>query len=913
MFSIYIDGKKFSIEYQQNLLEVFLSLGFNIPYFCWHPCLGSIGSCRQCAIKLYRNKEDNIGTVVMSCMISVYPEMKVSILDPEVTKFRKSIIEFMMLNHPHDCLICSEGGKCHLQDMTILNKHYKRRYHFKKRTFSNQFLGFFIKQEMNRCITCYRCVRYYKDYAGGKDFGVYGVSNNIFFGRLEDGCLESEFSGNLIDICPTGVFTEKENKKKYSRKWDIKYTPSICQHCSIGCNISIGIQYKKMCSIENRFNFDINQHFLCDLGRFGYSYLNNQKFSKLPILFSNKEKKRILYEDAIKLILQWKKKNLYNIAGIGSSRASLESNFALYNLVGKKNFSSGMPKKLQNCISLITKILKNSDITIPTISEIETYDVILILGEDLTQTASRAALAVRQAIKNVFLRKKNINNIESWNSEALKTIFQNKKNFLFITNTDITKLDDISQYSYYAPVHEQVKFGCLILECLQELYLKKSLNIKKYPSKVIEISKTLILAKKPLLISGSSNLNISLIKITYNIALFLKKKKFLVGLALFVSSVNSIGVSIFNGIPLESIFKRILKRKINFLIILENDLSRFFTSKKIVKIMQFVKNIIIFDHQKNKITKNSNIFFPCANFSESTGTVINYEARAQRFFKVYNYNIHKKKKILLESWKWIQAIKKEETQIITIKNYKLDQLLSKCINIFPELYFLKKASPSSSYRIFHQKILRSTKRVSGLTSSLNINSSKYLNSQDLDSMFTFSTEGSNQTGEDFSHIPFSWEPRWNSLQSFYKSKAYSLKKKLKNKNGSLLFSHMKKDFNFMLPFFSKISSSSQISKKFIIIPYYKLLGSEEISQNSFEIKCINMKSYIVLNFLDSLLLELKKNDWIEFTILSKKFKFPILLSKKINSGYIGFPIGILNLPISFIGRRISNFKKVIKK
>jgi NADH-quinone oxidoreductase subunit G len=143
-----------------------------------------------------------------------------------------------MTNHPHDCPVCEEGGHCHLQDMTVMAGHNMRRYRFTKRTHQNQDLGPFINHEMNRCIACYRCVRYYKDYAGGEDLGVYGAHDNLYFGRETDGVFESEFSGNLIEVCPTGVFTDRTHSERYNRKWDMQFAPSVCQQCSVGCNIS---------------------------------------------------------------------------------------------------------------------------------------------------------------------------------------------------------------------------------------------------------------------------------------------------------------------------------------------------------------------------------------------------------------------------------------------------------------------------------------------------------------------------------------------------------------------------------------------------------------------------------------------------------------------------------------------------
>lgn len=209
MATIHVDGKEYEVNGADNLLEACLSLGLDIPYFCWHPALGSVGACRQCAVKQYQNAEDTRGRLVMSCMTPASDGTFISIDDEEAKQFRESVVEWLMTNHPHDCPVCEEGGNCHLQDMTVMTGHSFRRYRFTKRTHRNQDLGPFISHEMNRCIACYRCVRYYKDYADGTDLGVYGAHDNVYFGRPEDGTLESEFSGNLVEICPTAYSPTK--------------------------------------------------------------------------------------------------------------------------------------------------------------------------------------------------------------------------------------------------------------------------------------------------------------------------------------------------------------------------------------------------------------------------------------------------------------------------------------------------------------------------------------------------------------------------------------------------------------------------------------------------------------------------------------------------------------------------------
>src|SRR3546814_551397 len=238
--------------------------------------MGSVGACRQCAIKSFKDEEDGKGKLVMSCMEPVRDGTRISISDSEAVEFRAGVIEWLMTNHPHDCAICDEGGSCHLQDMTVMSGHNYRRFRFNKRTYQNQYLGPFLNHEMNRCIHCYRCVRFYKDYAGGTDLDAMGAHNHVYFGRSEDGVLENEFSGNLVEVCPTGVFTDKSLKQHYSRKWDMTNAPSVCQGCGAGCNIIASARYGELRQISSRFNGEVNGYFICARGRFGYEFVNSK-------------------------------------------------------------------------------------------------------------------------------------------------------------------------------------------------------------------------------------------------------------------------------------------------------------------------------------------------------------------------------------------------------------------------------------------------------------------------------------------------------------------------------------------------------------------------------------------------------------------------------------------------------------
>jgi NADH-quinone oxidoreductase subunit G len=282
--------------------------------------------------------------------------------------------------------------------MTVMTGHAYRRFNYKKRTYKNQYLGPFINHEMNRCIQCYRCVRFYKDYAGGKDLDAFASRNQVYFGRHEDGPLESEFSGNLAEVCPTGVFTDKTLKQHYTRKWDLTTAPSICQHCSLGCNIIAGERYGSIRQITSRYHGDVNGYFICDRGRFGYEFVNAPDRIRQPSL-----NKTVVVKEKVLLEINKSLKNA-KVIGIGSPRASLQSNFALKALVGEGNFYHGVSENEHGLAELVINILQEGPARTPSMREVESADAVFILGEDLTNTAPMLALAVRQSVRQQPMR-----------------------------------------------------------------------------------------------------------------------------------------------------------------------------------------------------------------------------------------------------------------------------------------------------------------------------------------------------------------------------------------------------------------------------------------------------------------------------------------------------------------------------
>ncbi|MDX2372536.1 NADH-quinone oxidoreductase subunit NuoG [Psychrobacter sp. PP-21] len=541
MAVIHIDGTTVEVDSSDNLLQACLSLGIDVPYFCYHPALGSVGSCRQCAVKQFQNKDDmeaGKGRLVMSCMVAPGDDMYISVTDDEAKAFRKSMVELLMTNHPHDCPTCEEGGHCHLQDMTYMSGHSRRRYRFTKRTHHNQELGPFIAHEMNRCIACYRCVRFYKDYAGGEDLGVYGSNNRVYFGRDKDGQFESEFSGNLTEVCPTGVFTDKTHSDRYNRKWDMQYAPSICHGCSAGCNISPGERYGELRRIENRYNGEVNRYFLCDRGRFGYGYVNRADRPTQALERINDKHVKINIDYALdETIKRIKDKK---VIGIGSPRASLETNFALKNLVGFDNFSTGLNHQQQALVNKCIEVLSTEGIYNPSMTDIEAHDAVLVLGEDITQTSSRVALSVRQAAKNEGLKMAAALQTQPWLAEPVKRIAQDTLSPVYVIDVTQTKLEDISKVSVVATPEDIIKLGFKVADEITNLSddlseivdpqaaeqdTDTSTETDGMQALAQQIAYDLIQADKPLVVSGSSLSSTALIEAAAQITQALTQKR----------------------------------------------------------------------------------------------------------------------------------------------------------------------------------------------------------------------------------------------------------------------------------------------------------------------------------------------------------------------------------------------------
>jgi NADH-quinone oxidoreductase subunit G len=791
MFTIYIDNKPYQVKEGQNLLQACLSLGFDLPYFCWHPAMHSVGACRQCAVKVFKDDKDTRGRIVMSCMTPLAEGMRLSIDDPDAKAFRSSVIEWLMLNHPHDCPVCDEGGECHLQDMTVMTGHNYRRTRFKKRTHRNQYLGPFINHEMNRCIQCYRCVRFYRDHAGGRDFNVFACHDSVYFGRHEEGVLENEFSGNLVEVCPTGVFTDKTFKQHYTRKWDLQTAPSVCVHCGIGCNTIPGERYGTLRRILNRYNHEVNGYFLCDRGRFGYEFVNSGRRIRKPLSSpslhpshqgrDNKTSSPLAGEDmrrggyeglgpvskesALKHIADILSKT-NKLIGIGSPRASLESNFALRTLVGPDNFYSGMSAQEHKLITLIIDILQKGPARTPSLRDVEQADAVLVLGEDLTNTAPLLDLAVRQSVKNQPKETAEKMRIPTWDANATLNVMQDNTGPLFISWVTGTKLDKTATKTYHASPDDIARLGFAVAHELDH----DAPAVTNMPDKTLalarEIAAALKNAKRPLIVSGTGCLSETVVQSAANVAWALCASGKPAELCYAVPECNSMGLGLMSGKSLEELLKvspSLQGEAAETVIILENDLYRRADEKAVNDFLDRAKHVIVLDHLINPTSSKGEITLPSGTFAESNGTLVNNEGRAQRFYQVFapDHDIQ-------DSWKWIHDILAQSGRSGAVEWKDLDAVTAAMAAAFPVFKPIQNITPNADFRISGQKIPRQPHRYSGRTAMLaNITVHEPKPPDDPDSPLSFSMEG--YEGQPPAPlIPRYWSPGWNSVQALNK-------------------------------------------------------------------------------------------------------------------------------------------------
>jgi len=340
LVELVIDGRPVQVPAGTPILEAVLQTGTEVPHFCYHPKLRVVGSCRMCQVEV-----QGAPKLVISCATPVADGMEVFTASERVKKARNAVLEFLLLNHPLDCPVCDKGGECPLQNYTLSYGPGESRFVEPKiHRIKHQPIGPFIIFDAERCILCTRCVRFCQDVTETSELGVFGRGDRSEIGLFPGRSLDNRYSGNVIDLCPVGALTSRDYRFQ-ARPWDlINQVPSICGLCSAGCNIMVDVRYKEagaqILRIRPRVNNEVNGHWICDEGRFGFHFAKDPGRIGTPLLRRNGELQPADRDEAIDriaddLIRILREKGAEAIGVIVSARLTNEEAFLVRQLFGE--------------------------------------------------------------------------------------------------------------------------------------------------------------------------------------------------------------------------------------------------------------------------------------------------------------------------------------------------------------------------------------------------------------------------------------------------------------------------------------------------------------------------------------------------------------------------------------------------
>ncbi len=609
MPKLIIDDREIEVATGTKVIEAAAQLGISIPRFCYHPALGSVGACRVCAVKVLEGPAKGIQ---MSCMLEAVDGMQVSTADREAVEFRRYVIEWLMMNHPHDCPVCDEGGHCLLQDMTVSGGHGLRRFPGKKRTYPDQDLGPLVQHEMNRCIHCYRCARFYQQFCGYRDLGVLGIGNRTYFGRTAGGRLESPFSGNLSDICPTGVFTDKPSRF-IGRRWDYQRTPTVCIHCSLGCHAVTSVRYRQVARQEARMSAAVNGWFLCDRGRYGFFYASR---ADRPRQAAIKGETAGMEEALAHARSRLEALAPAAVAVIGSPRSSTEvlalteRAARLRGWRGPAFFADvGAALKVKAAVSRLEAGLAVS------LGEIDQADFILIVGADPINEAPMLALALRQAAQ--------------------------KGAGVWVVDPRPVSLPFEFAHIPTAPKALGAVLGRLLRKSIEPAGLdgpaaRFHASLPGDPASGPELparaAELLAASRRPIIVCGTGIVAAEWVELAADAALLLRAAQKKAGLFYVLAEANAFAAGLLT--QLDSTTDRVLKAAaegdIQALVLVENDPFATFPDRRLLEqALARIELLIVLDYLDTPASRRAHVFLPTQTLYESGGIFINQEGRVQ--------------------------------------------------------------------------------------------------------------------------------------------------------------------------------------------------------------------------------------------------------------------------------------------
>ena len=384
MLKVLIDGVEVEVAHGATIMDATNKVGTYVPHFCYHEKLSIAANCRMCLVQVEKAPKP-----MPACATPVTDGMKVKTASPLAKKAQNSVMEFLLINHPLDCPICDQGGECQLQDLAVGYGGSASRFEEEKRVVLHKDIGPLVAaEEMSRCIQCTRCVRFGQEIAGVMELGMIGRGEHSEIVSFVGKTVDSELSGNMIDICPVGALTSKPFRYS-ARTWELARRKSVSPHDGLGANLVVQVKQNKVMRVLPLENEDINECWLSDKDRFSYEALNSDERLTAPMVKKNGQWEEADWQTALEIAVA----GLKDFGVLASPHATLEE----LHLAGKL----GAPADFR---------LRHSDFSgdgkrkgIPwlgmPVAELAKLDRVLVVGSFLRKDHPLIAQRLRQAAK----------------------------------------------------------------------------------------------------------------------------------------------------------------------------------------------------------------------------------------------------------------------------------------------------------------------------------------------------------------------------------------------------------------------------------------------------------------------------------------------------------------------------------
>lgn len=397
MVSIEIDGKKIEAEQGSMIIEVADAHGITIPRFCYHKKLSIAANCRMCLVEVDGGRKP-----LPACATPISDGMVINTQSEFAQDSQKSVMEFLLINHPLDCPICDQGGECELQDVALEYGKDVSRFSEKKRAVVDEDIGPLIETEMTRCIHCTRCVRFGREIAGIRELGAVGRGEHMEISTFIEQSVDSEVSGNIIDLCPVGALTAKPSRYQ-ARAWEMTQHDSVSPHDCIGANLHVHTLRDRVIRVVPKDNEAVNEVWLADRDRYSYEAIDKSKRLLKPMLKHNGEWKETDWESALertasKLNMMVQTDGANQIAAIAHPSSTTEEMYLLQKVIrglGSNNIDHRLRITDFSCQQFEPL---HPELGIE-LSQLENLDAALLIGANLRKEQPLVSLRLRKATR----------------------------------------------------------------------------------------------------------------------------------------------------------------------------------------------------------------------------------------------------------------------------------------------------------------------------------------------------------------------------------------------------------------------------------------------------------------------------------------------------------------------------------